>query len=450
MARCLITVWPVPGHYNPCLAIAHALRRDGHEVAFYTGGRVQALIEREGFAVYPFRRVKQDEIDAVLFDRQELPPWRRLLAERRRLRAWLVDTLADQVADISDVVDRWHPDVVVCDISMWAPFVVLAESRGLRVAIYQFQLGCLLPGRDAPPAGFGLAPTTHWKGRLAAAAVGPLLGCATRDLRRGVDEVRRQHGLAPLTTTPTAHAGTMPLYLVTSAAGLDYERHDLPPSVHYVGACLWDRPRTEAPPEWLSELGGGQPVVHVTEGTIHMRRPLLLSAAAAGLAGLPMQVVMTTGSQRQPSELGLGSLASNIRLASWVPHSLLLPKTDVVVTTGGAGTVLASLMAGVPLLMVPTEWDKPDGARRIVEAGAGLSVPPHRCTPRRVREAVERLLGDASFRRNAARLRDLLTATGGVAEAARLIGALAEDRSDGRGHRIVDARRHATAPQLAS
>jgi UDP:flavonoid glycosyltransferase YjiC (YdhE family) len=439
MARCLITVWPVPGHYNPCLALAHALRRNGHEVAFYTGARVQPLVESEGFTVYPFRRVKQDEIDAVLFDRQELPRWRRLLAERRRLAAWLVGTLADQVEDIGEVADSWRPDVVVCDISMWAPFVVLAESRGLRVAIYQFQLGCLLPGRDVPPAGFGLGPATHWKGRLAAAAVRPLLGFATRDLRRGVDDVRRQHGLAPLTTTPTAHAGTMPLYLVTSAAGLDYERHDLPTSVHYVGACLWDRARSEAPPAWLSELGRDQPVVHVTEGTIHVRRPLLLSAAAAGLADLPMQVVMTTGSQREPSELGLGTLASNIRLASWVPHSLLLPKTDVVVTTGGAGTVLASLMAGVPLLIVPTEWDKPDGARRIVEAGAGLSVAPHRCTPRRIRAAVERLLGDASFRRNAERLRDLLTATGGVARAARLIGALAEDGGSGRAAIRVEA-----------
>jgi MGT family glycosyltransferase len=162
-------------------------------------------------------------------------------------------------------------------------------------------------------------------------------------------------------------------------------------------------------------------VVHVTEGTIHARRPLVLSAAATGLGGLPMDVIMTTGRHRAAAELGFEGLAPNVRIEPWVAHSALLPRTDVIVTTGGAGTVLAALLAGVPLLIVPTEWDKPESARRVEHAGAGLILPPHRCTPARLRAAVQALLADGRFRQNAERLGAALRRCGGAPRGAELI-----------------------------
>src|SRR5262249_26064611 len=38
------------------------------------------------------------------------------------------------------------------------------------------------------------------------------------------------------------------------------------------------------------------------------------------------------------------------------------------------GGVLAALKKGVPLVIVPTEWDRPENALRVVEAGAGLRI----------------------------------------------------------------------------
>jgi UDP:flavonoid glycosyltransferase YjiC (YdhE family) len=142
-----------------------------------------------------------------------------------------------------------------------------------------------------------------------------------------------------------------------SVPDFDYQRRDLPSSVHYVGPCIWDTPRREPSPAWLGELPEDQPVVHVTEGTVHTQAPMVLRAAAQGLGGRPLQVIMTTGTSRNPEDLDLGPLAPNIRLTQWVAHSELLPRTDVLVTTGGAGTVMAALHAGVPMVVVPTEWD---------------------------------------------------------------------------------------------
>lgn len=134
-----------------------------------------------------------------------------------------------------------------------------------------------------------------------------------------------------------------------------------------------------------------------------------------------MHVVMTTGTHRRPADLGLEPLAANVRVESWVPHTDLLPRTDVFVTTGGAGSVLAALRCGVPVLVVPTEWDKPESARRVVYAGAGLALSPRQCTPARVRAAVERLLTEPSFRARARELAADFARSGGAARAAELV-----------------------------
>lgn len=159
---------------------------------------------------------------------------------------------------------------------------------------------------------------------------------------------------------------------------------------------------------------------------MHTQRPVLLEAAARGLGGLPMSVVMTTGGHRRTEGLGLGPLAPNVRVEPWVAHADLMPRTDVLVSTGGAGTVMTALAAGVPMVVVPTEWDKPENAQRVVEAGAGIRLSPGRLTPRRLRLAVETILGEPRFRESARRMARSFASRDGLAEAAQLLEELAE------------------------
>jgi MGT family glycosyltransferase len=134
-----------------------------------------------------------------------------------------------------------------------------------------------------------------------------------------------------------------------------------------------------------------------------------------------MQVVMATGSHRRPEEMGLDPLAPNIRVESWISYDALLPRTNLVVTTAGAGTVLSALAHGIPLVVIPTEWDKPEMARRVAAAGAALFLKPSQCTPGRLRAVVETVLGDPSYQRNAARLQESFGHYGGPTQAAELL-----------------------------
>jgi MGT family glycosyltransferase len=423
MSRYLFTVWPFVGHINPFVSVASALRDRGHSVAFYTSPRVRPLLEGQGFTVFPYEQIDEDKIWAVIQEAETRASlgWHAPKLLLRAFRDWLAGTVPDQVTDIRSVVESWSPDAIVTETAMWGPILVLSETSHVPVAILTTLMGCLIPGPDSPPWGPGLPPPRNWAARFLAKAVKTSGDLLARGVRRRVNGLRASYGLAPMESSVNAFMARLPLYLIPSIPALDYNRRDLPPSVRYVGPCVWNKPTNAPAPGWLSEVPTDRPWVHVTEGTAHYQDPFVLRAAARGLADGPTEVIMTTGPQRTPADLGLGPLAPNIRLEQWVSHADLLPRCAAMVTTGGAGTVMAALQAGVPQLIVPTHWDKPDNARRVVEAGAGLRLTPGRCTPKRLREAVESLLNEPRFRERARQLARELADEPGPARAAELL-----------------------------
>src|SRR5215211_2387074 len=238
MAKFLLTVWSFPGHINPTMAIAQALRARGHEVAFYTGARVRAVVEGEGFRYFPFTKVDEERIYARLRLEFSLfgSAWDQLCGARHltvRLREWLLDTIPQQVEDLETVLAEWWPDVLVCETAFWGPLLVLHETWRVPVAVFSTVAACLLPGPDAPAYGRGLPRPRNWAMRLRSRLERQVVSWLSAGFRAEVNALRRRYGLPPLATSVTEVAGRMPLYLVPSTPEFDYERRDLPPSVHY-------------------------------------------------------------------------------------------------------------------------------------------------------------------------------------------------------------------------
>jgi MGT family glycosyltransferase len=429
MSKFLLTVWPFVGHINPFLSVAKALQARGHSVAFYTGGRAQAQLESEGFTVFPFQHLSEERVWNIVTSLEKMPRgWRSYRAVGILLRALrdCFDTMPDQLADLEPVLRDWRPDAIVSDPSMWGPILVLSETTPVPVALLSTLMGCLIPGADGRTWALGGPPPRTFGARLAATTIAAIgSGVSRFGYRPRVNRVRALHGLSPLDVPVNAYAARLPLYLVPSIPELDFERDDLPPSVHYIGPCIWNKPSHESLPPWFNQLPSGDPWVHVTEGTLHVEAPIVLGAAAQGLANLPMQVILTTGPQRDPAALDLGPIAPNVHVEQYISHSALLPRCSVLVTTGGAGTVMTALQFGSPLVIVPTHWDKPDNARRIVATGAGICLPPRKCSPARLRAAVERVLNEPGFRRNAQRLAQRLANCPGLPGAVELLESLA-------------------------
>jgi UDP:flavonoid glycosyltransferase YjiC (YdhE family) len=423
-SRILFTSWPFEGHVLPLLSIARAAAARGDAVAFSTGRRWDATLAEQGVRSFPFARTEgvwERVHERERSFRGRTPPVR---LQRAAFREWLVESIPAQVEDLQQVVKRWHPDVIVTDGAMWGPSLVLRELVGLPVVYFSTLIYAPIPGPDAPVPGSRLGTPFTTGERALAKGLARLVDILGRDTRRRLDAVRGAYGLRPLGEPVNNYMARLPLYLVGSLPELDLNRWDLPPTVRYVGALVWHPPDTTATAEWLATVPAADPWVHVTEGTSHHGDPFLLRAAASGLAGLPLQAILTTGRDRDPSDLGL-MRAANVHVAPWLSHSTLLPRTRALVTTGGAQTIMAALQAGVPLVVVPTGWDKPANASRLERAGVAVTVAPRRCTPERLRGAVQQVLDDPGFRQRAAALAARLAAAPGPAGAAELIGALA-------------------------
>src|SRR5215467_5552440 len=155
MARFLFAVWPFAGHLHPGIAVAHALRARGHEIAFYTGAAVRSVVEGEGFRFFSFREVDEDRVSILASSEFPYSPslWRRLRNARvlqAKFREWLLDTIPQQVDDLDQVLSDWRPDVLVCDLAFWGPILVIKEARKIPVAVLSILAACILTGPDAP------------------------------------------------------------------------------------------------------------------------------------------------------------------------------------------------------------------------------------------------------------------------------------------------------------
>jgi MGT family glycosyltransferase len=419
--RFLFTLWPYVGHLLPQMSIAIALRERGHEVAFYSGDAVRGTVEDEGFEFFGFSRVDQERafrnMQAV---ESGMRPGRLLPV----FRDWLVETIPDQVADLRPIVAGWQPDAIATDLSLWGPIVVLSEADRIPVALSSTFMGPLIPGPHAPPWGLGLRPPRTGPGRVAAGGLTRLTELAAVGLRRRVDAIRADYGLGPLGQSVNRYTARLPLYLVGNIRRLDYNRRDLPATVHYVGNCIWYPPDEPGTDEWLDAIPAERPWVHVTESTLAQGDPFLLRTAVEALADEPLELILATGRRHRAAVLGC-SRPPNVHLAEWLNHGELLPRCSALVTVGGKATILAAMEAGVPLVLVPTTWDKPDNARRVTEAGAGVRLARRHLSAERLRAAVREVLLEPAYRAAAQSIAAELAAAPGPAGAADLLEELA-------------------------
>ena len=193
-------------------------------------------------------------------------------------------------------------------------------------------------------------------------------------------------------------------YLQATVAGFEYPRSDLAGTVRYVGPILAPPSQSFERPAWWNELDGGRPVVHVTQGTLDnadLGRLLLRTTHA--LAHDNLLVVATTGGP--DPETIRRDLPANVRLERFVPHDVLLPHVDVMVTNGGYGGVQQALANGVPLVVAGDSEDKPEVAARVQWSGTGINLHTGRPSPAMVGRAVRRVLARARIGRGLGRCR---------------------------------------------
>jgi UDP:flavonoid glycosyltransferase YjiC (YdhE family) len=166
-------------------------------------------------------------------------------------------------------------------------------------------------------------------------------------------------------------------------------------------------------------------LIYISFGTIASSSPLgaaLLRETVDALTDLPADLVVSIGHRADPAQWrGLGI---NVDAREWVNEDELFPYATAVVCHGGGGTTLASIRAGVPLVVLPQFGDQPAVAAAVQASGAGLGLSS-RPGPAVTRNAVNRVLSEPGFRTRAQSIADDIAALPDVTNAVRLFEEIA-------------------------
>jgi len=387
--KVLFTCIPGFGHFHPMVPLAQSLRRAGHQVAFASAGPFcQRVVEPAGFTAFS-AGLSQIEVHERMTELAALDGLAEGDVWRFGVRLFAEVMAPAKVPDLVKVIDEWHADLVVHDMTDFAG-PIAATASGIPCANHSF--GALQPEEFWDLAGEVVAPTwAAWK-----VEPGPLGGmfrslyldiCPSAFQSAMVSRVPTRQGLRPVT---------------------------------------FDNPRGETLPPWFEAMPA-MPNVYVTLGTVANHTPEVFETVLAGLADQPANVVMTVGPDRDPAELG--PLPANVHVERYLPQSLIFPRCDLVVCHGGSGTTLAALAAGLPQLVLPQEANQFWNADRIAALGAGRQIRPEELTAEVVGSAVVRVLGDMAYRNQARRLAAEIAAMPGPDEVVRRLEELAARRS---------------------
>ncbi len=163
------------------------------------------------------------------------------------------------------------------------------------------------------------------------------------------------------------------------------------------------RPVAWAPPVPLPEgFPTGRRTVYITLGTVAYGAVEVLRRAVLETATHDVDVLVAAGPDADPSLLG--ELPPNVRVEKFVPQAEVLEHVDLVVHHGGTGTVLGTLAAGLPQLVLPQGADQPFNALAVTRAGVGRALRNEEQVPGAIEQAVAALLTDGPERTAAQRV----------------------------------------------
>ena len=419
--KVMVAVVPVSGHVGPISGLVAELVGRGHQVRVYTGSRFRQRFTDLGATVVTWAAAQdfdEDNIGAT-FPLAKRPG---LLTAIALVGGAFIGTAPGQVQDLRRELEREPADVLVAD-SMSFGGVLTGELLGLPWALLN-----VLPfnqGFELAPPGFKVKPPRGPLGRQRDRLLWLVYRATTYPFKRAYNRARAKIGLPPDRRPYGRVLFSDWLVLATGCPGLDVPRPDLPDDVHFVGRV--DPAGTVLPSAARDGTPTG-PLVLVTQGTHDVEPADLIQPALEGLADLEVEVIVTSG-RRGRTEVGLTPPA-NARVVDLIDFGSVLPKAAVFVTNGGWGGVLASLAAGVPLVVAAgAAADKPEIAARVARSGVGIDLRTGRPKPSAVAGAVRELLANPRYAERARQISAELDQLGGASAAADLLERLAETRA---------------------
>lgn len=354
--RILFSSTPAHGHLLPQLPLARAFRDRGDTVAVMTSGAFAPVLAPEGIdllAVGPTADVMFAETARRTGVNAATDPTPEAVAE------FFAGVRVDLTADDALAAARdFAPDLVVAEA---CDFVGPLTAAALGVPVATLAFGPALP----PEFTYGMTAVV-----------------ASRYADRGLAMSPARWYLDPCPDLIQAPGWLPP-----------HGRLALRPEPHQ-GPGAPARPLAAAP----EHAPDGRPRVLVTFGT-YFAEPHVLGPILTELASADADLRVTLGLTATAEDYDIDR--EHITFVGFTPLAELLRDVDLVLTHGGAGTTLAALSRGLPLVVVPQGADQFLQAAGVAASRTGIAVQPAEATPETVARAAAEALADPQYADNA-------------------------------------------------
>ncbi|MDQ1384848.1 MAG: hypothetical protein QOG65_2227 [Actinomycetota bacterium] len=360
--RVLVTSTPGSGHIHPLVPLATALQAAGHDVVWATARESRSRVERYGFRSFAAGLGTTERRERFL----KLSPDVFTLPHREQ-RIVLMPGLFGRVAaapmrsDLDPIVEEYRPDVIVHDLAEFAAPLV---ATGRRIPHVTVAFGGALP--DEIESSMVESVADLWAAD----------GLSVPDATWLYDDLYLHPFPAALGALPRA------------------------PTARGMRPLNFDGGARSEPPPWVSALGRDRPLVYASFGTDPLA-PAPWTDVLSALALADADAVATIG---VVDESSIGPVPANVRVEAYVPQTFLLDRADVVLSHGGAGTVLGAATHGVPQLCVPLAADQWANADAVAASGAGITLELDQREPAAIHAALRRLLDERELRDTATKL----------------------------------------------
>ncbi len=410
--RVAIATIGTSGDVRPYLALAKALKAEGHDVVLGTNSDFEHLVTSHGIEFHNLGTKIQEWLQESRFDNaisqmklHHFPQILRsgqALVEKAARNAWVMAQGAD--AMVVNINTSFGIDI----------------AEALNIPVVMTAMQPLNPTREFPVSAYevpDLGPTFN---KLSYIAMNIQQGYF--DLPR--DRVRKElMGLGPRKRGGLFRdslGNNLPT-LYNFSAIVSPRPRDWPQTAVVTGFWMLEDNSGWAPsPELQKFLSEGPPPVYIGFGSMPFgaeRNGQLLSSALKLWGG---RAIISRGW----GGIDMDQMPDTVFAVSEAPHDKLFPLVSAVVHHGGAGTTAAGLYAGKPTFVLPQAYDQRYWGRRVRALGCGPApVRLRTLTPEILANALRELTTDKTMAANAQMIGKALSEEDGLLTAVQFIKA---------------------------
>ena len=393
MRRILLTTFGSYGDLHPYLAMARVLKSHGDQVTIATHEEYREFVERIGVRFVPMKP-GLDEVGP-----QE--SWSSKANHSIFGTKFIIQTLIMPYLEASYhslKIAAVGQDLIISHVLTFAAPLV-AEELQIPWVSCALQPSPFFSAYDPPALGFmTFLPKLKFLGPRFMRWFLKLLSKPTDSWLTPIAKLRARIGLAHSSKNVLidgfSPCGTLALFPSVFAPA----QPDWPTGVRQIGFPLFDEETTgeiSAPLQQFLDSGSA-PVVFTLGTAVVMMETNYFEIAYEAIERLGLRAVFLVG--KSPRRIPMTATTdANIHISKYEPFSRLFPRSAVIVHQCGIGTTAQALTSGRPQVLVPFAHDQPDNARRVVELGAGRSIPAHRLNANRLVTAIQDLMNTERF-----------------------------------------------------